>query len=165
MKGWISCLGPRAANRFELCTVVEIPGVKWTEREVRQLVRKAVTEQGANLVDMRTESDLDCTYSLLEWRVAIPTCFQKDILSLAEGLGAQVILLLSARDLDEVCSQFGSIHPASVEVEVPTAGLTPASFYADMNKLVESLVKNSTISAHQGYRKLQSFSGQISTPS
>lgn len=33
-----------------------------------------------------------------------------------------------------------------------------------MNKLVKSLLKNSTISAHQGYRKLQFFTGGIPIP-
>lgn len=59
-------------------------------------MRKAVPEQEAHVVDMKTKPDLYCTWALLEWRVNLPVGFQKDVVSLAEGLNAQVILLLSA---------------------------------------------------------------------
>lgn len=42
--------------------MVGIPGVGWAKLEVHQLIRKAVLEQGAHLVDMRAKSDVDCTY-------------------------------------------------------------------------------------------------------
>lgn len=108
--------------------VVEIPGVEWPERQVRQLVRKEVVEQGAHLVDMRTEFSLDCTRVLLEWRVAIPTCFQKGVVSLAEGIEVEVIPLLPAEDLEEDRSQLGSISPVSEKADVLAVGLPPTSF-------------------------------------
>lgn len=135
--------GQEQGSQLELCTVVEITGVEWTEREVRQLVRKAVPEQGAHLVDMRTEFNLDCNRALLEWRVAIPTCIQKDVVSLVEGIEAQEIMLLLAGDLEENRSQFGSISHVSEKTDVSAAGLPPASFYIDMSTLFESLVKYS----------------------
>lgn len=77
---------------MELCKLVGTPRVGWAEREVHQLVKKAVLEQGAHLVDMRTEPDIDCTYAL-SGGATIPARFQKDVVSLAEGLDAQVIPL------------------------------------------------------------------------
>lgn len=155
--------GREQVGRLELCTVVGIHGNGWAEKKVRQLVRNAVLENRAQLVDMRVEPDGDCSYALLEWQVSILARFQKDVLSLAIDLDVQVITLLSAGDPEEQCSQFGSVGPVSEDADVPAIDMPPASFYADMSKLVESLVKTSTISAHQGYRKLQFFSGRIPT--
>lgn len=88
--------------------MVEIPGIKWTKKEVRQLVRKAMPEQGAYLVDMKTEFRLGCTCALQEWRVAIPACSQKDVASLAEGVKAKVIPLMPVGDFT------GQVNKSSV---------------------------------------------------
>lgn len=72
---------------------------------------------------MRTEFSLDCTSVLLEWRVTIPTCFQKDVVSLAEGIEALVIPIQPVGDLEEDRSQFGSISPVSEEAFVPGVSL------------------------------------------
>lgn len=53
---------------------------------------------------------------------------QKDVVSLAKGIEAQVILLLLAGDLEENHSQFGSISQLSEETHVPAAGFLPAPF-------------------------------------
>lgn len=87
------------------------------------MVRRVPCSGMAYLIDMRTEYNIDCPYALLEWRVAIPTCFQKNAMNLAKGLEAQVIPLLSPMDLDEGHSQVRSISPASEEVEGSMAGL------------------------------------------
>lgn len=145
---------------MELCKLVGTPRVGWAEREVHQLVKKAVPEQGAHLVDMRTEPDIDCTYALsgggdYTSQVSERCCeFGR-----RAGCTSNTI-----RDLDEHCSQFGSVSPASEEADISVVSMPSASFYLDMSKLVESLVRNSTISAHQGHRKLQFFSGHIPTP-
>lgn len=53
--------------------------------------------------------------------MAIPACFQKDVVSLAEGFEAQVILLLPVGDLEEDHSQFRSISPVSMEADIPAS--------------------------------------------
>lgn len=77
---------------------------------------------------------------------------------------AQVIPLLSASDPKENTSQLGLMSPAlegagSPTTGGPAVGMPPASFYTDMSRLVESLIKSHTIYAHRGYRKLLFFSG------
>lgn len=52
--------------------MVRVPRVGWAEREIHQLVRKAVPEQEAFLVDMKTVPDEDCTYALNGRRVYWP---------------------------------------------------------------------------------------------
>lgn len=64
---------------------------------------------------MKTAFSLDCTCALFEWRMAIPACFQKDVVSLAEELEAQVIPLLPIGDLENDPSQVRSMFPRSVE--------------------------------------------------
>lgn len=115
----------------------------------------SITAAAWDLINLRTELSLDCTLALLEERVAILICLQKDVMHLAEGLEAQVIPLLLGR---------GSLILVSEEADVPAASLQPASFYTDMCKLVESLVKNSTALVHQGYQKLQFYSRWMPTP-
>lgn len=61
-------------------------------------------EQGAYLVDMRSENGEDCTYMLMEWRESIPAKFQKSVVNLAEVLEAQIISLLPAADPDKNCT-------------------------------------------------------------
>lgn len=83
---------------------------------------------------------------------------------MAEELEARIISLLPATDPDEECTQLRSVSPVSEEADTPAMEMPPASFHTDMSRLVESLIKSSTISAHQGYRKLQFFLGCIPTP-
>lgn len=86
---------------------------------------------------MRTKFGLDYTHASLEWKVAIPVCFEKDIVSLAEEVEAQVIPLLPVVDLVEDRSQVSSVSPVSVKNYIYAASLPPTSFYTNMTKLVE----------------------------
>lgn len=77
------------------------------EREVRQLMRTAVLQQGSYIVDLRPEFMEDYTYVLIERRESVPAGLRKDTVRLAEGLKAQVIPLLTAGTPDEDCSRHG----------------------------------------------------------
>lgn len=79
-------------RQLELANVVKVPRIGWSEREVRQPIRRAVPEQGSYVVDVKPEFEEEYTYAL----------------SLAEGLEAQVIPLLTAGKPEEEHSRHGS---------------------------------------------------------
>lgn len=109
----------------------------------------------------------DCTYVLLERKKSIPAEFQKSVVSLAEGLDGKEIPVQLPEEKDEDsplsipgCPVAGSPVATGPAVGSQMAGMPPASFYTDMSRLVESLIKNHDISANQGYWRLQIFSGR-----
>lgn len=60
----------------------------------------------------------------------------------------------------EVEFTLGCVRVLEWQDEIPAPS---ATFYTDMSQLVESLVKNGSGNANQGYRRLRFFSGQLKT--
>lgn len=123
-------------------------------------MRALVPDQRAYIGDVRAKFTLDCVRVLMEWQDDISACFQEKEVHLAEGVNAQVILLQSEGDAEQASGRDkGLAGTDSCGARAPSHSL-----YADMSLLVESLVKNGSATANQGYRRLCFFSGQIPIP-
>lgn len=83
---------------MELTIVLRVPGVGWTEKEVRQLMKKTIPEQGFYLLDMKPDYEDNYTYILLEWWENIPAGFQKSaVRSMTYRHSGPLLVLLSVR--------------------------------------------------------------------
>lgn len=115
---------------------------------MRQLIRRAVPEQGSYTVYSRPELRKNYSYALIERRESVSAGFRKVTVRLAEGLEAQVIPLLTACTPDGDCSRNGLVSPVPEEADASVMGVPPNSFYMDMSWLVESLISSTIISEH-----------------
>lgn len=151
-------------GQLGLSVVMDIPDDKWTEEQIRQAVTTLAPDQKVFVIDTKINQEVSHTYALLEWKKGVPNCFQGDSIQLTGEVKARLFPLVTSASCLEGPSQTMSDTVEVTTTSVPTTNYPPASFFMDIGKLVESVVKISSPSVNYGYRKLRIFSGVQPVP-
>lgn len=156
--------GEEQNGRLELCIVMSLNGIAWSEAKVQETVVALVPDQRVHILDVRVDQEVQCTHVLLECRKEIPACFKGIACSLVSGEEAGVTQLKLSGDHSVAPgqAQLGTVEdvtPPMVSSEYP-----PASFFTNVGKLVETLVTHVAAPTNYGYRKLRIFSGKTPVP-
>uniref|UniRef100_A0A8C5R1T4 Paraneoplastic antigen Ma-like C-terminal domain-containing protein n=1 Tax=Leptobrachium leishanense TaxID=445787 RepID=A0A8C5R1T4_9ANUR len=132
--------------------VLEIPTGTWEQERICQAIRALAQTHRGGIKDVRRYQDVAQTHVLFEWRGGIPDCFQKESITIAEGMEAKIY------------------RPRVPKLEYAEAG-TPGQmavigpeFVRAIGELLEKSRRNDPPSVNFNYRRLRIFSGNTPTP-